>query len=331
MPSRLKISVIFFAFFFFISCAGYHVKPSQPKGVYHRVKSGDTLWRIARAYNISLQELAEANNIMDPKIIEAGSVLFIPYANQVIDDISMAAGKSEEVAKSSKEEKQKIPEKKPKEDAKIEATAPKKDEQPAKEPIKDEKKLTQAKSLDIDKKAPSSKKEEPKIYVESKDKSDAGRVSEKPAVSQKIEQKPHKSVPRGDTGEEENLKFDKSRFIWPVKGKVISKFGIQPNGMYFNGIKIAAKEGTPVLAAAGGVVIFSAPLRDYGETIIIKHEYDYATVYTNIANRLVKVDDIIRKGREIAYLADHDKKGNAFFNFEIRLKNKARNPLFYLP
>ncbi len=55
------------------------------RGVYHRVKPGETLWRIAKAYNVDLQELAEINNITDASRISAGSVVFIPDAPQVID------------------------------------------------------------------------------------------------------------------------------------------------------------------------------------------------------------------------------------------------------
>ena len=55
------------------------------RGVYHRVKSGETLWRISKAYNIDLQELAEINNITDASRISAGSVVFIPDAPRVID------------------------------------------------------------------------------------------------------------------------------------------------------------------------------------------------------------------------------------------------------
>ena len=148
-------------------------------------------------------------------------------------------------------------------------------------------------------------------------------------------------TPKHDTGmkaehktngaEADKIKFDKDRFIWPVKGKIRAKFGIQPNGMYYNGITIAAKEGAPVIAAASGTVIFSAPLRDYGETIIIKHEDNYATVYTHLNSRMVKVDDPVKKGSRIAILGKSQKKGEVLLSFEIRYKNKARNPLFFLP
>ncbi|MGE5844704.1 MAG: LysM peptidoglycan-binding domain-containing protein, partial [Syntrophaceae bacterium] len=55
------------------------------RGVYHRVKPGETLWRISKAYNVDLQELAEINNITDASRITAGNVVFIPDAPRVID------------------------------------------------------------------------------------------------------------------------------------------------------------------------------------------------------------------------------------------------------
>jgi lipoprotein NlpD len=54
-------------------------------------------------------------------------------------------------------------------------------------------------------------------------------------------------------------------------------------------------------------------------------------VYTNLSGRIVQVDDKIRKGGRIAFLGKTEKKGEASLKFEIRHKNKARNPLFFLP
>jgi lipoprotein NlpD len=101
--------------------------------------------------------------------------------------------------------------------------------------------------------------------------------------------------------------------------------------MYYNGITIAAKEGTPILAAAAGTVIFSSSLKNYGETMIIKHDDSYSTVYTNLGSRIRKVDDKVRKGEQIALSGKSQKEGETCVSFEIRHKNKARNPLFFLP
>ncbi|MEW6335197.1 MAG: LysM domain-containing protein, partial [Thermodesulfobacteriota bacterium] len=73
-----------------LSCSGLQVRSQRPQGVYHRVKSGETLSAIAKAYQVRLQDLAEINNISRPDQIEADSVIFIPDASQVLDDIITA-------------------------------------------------------------------------------------------------------------------------------------------------------------------------------------------------------------------------------------------------
>ncbi len=70
-----------------LSCSGCSVRGSRARGVYHRVKSGETLSIIARAYHVNVQELAEVNNIRKPDEIAVGSVVFIPDASQVLDDV----------------------------------------------------------------------------------------------------------------------------------------------------------------------------------------------------------------------------------------------------
>lgn len=52
------------------------------QGVYHTVKRGETLWRIAKTYEVTLQTLAELNNIDDPAQIKVNQIIFIPGATQ---------------------------------------------------------------------------------------------------------------------------------------------------------------------------------------------------------------------------------------------------------
>ncbi len=54
-------------------------------GVFHRVKPGQTVWRIARAYGVSIDVIVAANGLADPTAIEEGSRLFIPGAVAEID------------------------------------------------------------------------------------------------------------------------------------------------------------------------------------------------------------------------------------------------------
>lgn len=299
------------------ACTAHYTKTVKTKGIYYRVKSGDTLWSIANAYNIDIQELAEANNITDPKLIRADTVLFIPDADQIIDDVMSAVGDMESAKKIARKE------------GKISEPKTRKGELPGdRAPVAPE--TPSMRDASRGKEGLTAREESKGVMTKSAEEGTAltDRAPPREETGRKVEQK---SRERNGGGESAGIKFDKDRFIWPVKGKVRSRFGFQRDGTYNNWITIAAKDGTPVLAAASGTVIFSNSLKDYGETIIIKHQDNFATVYTNLTGRIVQVDDKIRKGGRIASLGKTEKTGESSLKFEIRHKNKARNPLFFLP
>jgi lipoprotein NlpD len=294
-----------------LSCSGYPIRGDRPRGIYHRVKSGETLSIIARAYRVDLQELAETNNIDSPDLIEVDTVIFIPDANQVLDDVMIAAPPKQ------------FP------------SAPGAVQEPAKPPEIVLKKEILKKEAVL---GPKKQQEKPPADVMLKDRTAQSRVAEKDAASSGTTGKPEMQNPadRPVIEEEkaektEQIQFEKNRFVWPVKGKVVSHFGIQPNRMYYNGIRIAAGEGTAVQATADGLVIFSAPLKDYGETIIIRHEDQYASVYSHLGVRTVPGETRVKKGDRIAFLGKGEDREGSYLHFEIRHKNKARNPLFFLP
>ncbi len=58
------------------------VYPPCPEGNYYRIRPGDTLYSIAEAYNISLDDLMESNPLIDPNILMIGQVICIPTAAQ---------------------------------------------------------------------------------------------------------------------------------------------------------------------------------------------------------------------------------------------------------
>ncbi len=307
--------LIFLALLFIPSCSGTQLQKEPAKGVYHRVKKGETAWSIARAYRIKLQDLAEINNISDPNLLEEGAVVFIPEANQVIDDVMTYAKNMDAVSKTAA---------KTDESDKVKGSA---------EIINGEKGIssTETKSF-MDKKienpaALSEKPQEANIEHHNElKKADATPAIKLPG--EKIETEP-KAKPRAE--EKAQIKLEKKLFIWPVNGKVKTRFGIQPNKTYHNWIKIVSVAGSEVKAAASGNVIFSSKLKDYGQTVIVRHENNFSTVYTHLKKISVKADQNVKKGEKIALVGDIDKTGDAYINFEIRLQGKARNPLFFLP
>jgi lipoprotein NlpD len=301
---------------FLVSCSTASYGQKEPaKGIYHRIKKGETFWSIARAYHIKLQDLAEVNNINNPNVIEEGSVLFIPDAHQIIDDVMATAKTMDAPAKLSPEQN---------------GTG---NVKPATQGdgAKDLKTATELSPVTQKKESPAPANKEKVKTEEAPARVESSSQDTKPAKKTTANKKEKKPKAKAAAEEKEEIQFERRRFIWPVRGSVKSRFGIQPNKTYHNWIKIVSVSGTQVKAAASGIVIFSSQLKDYGETIIVRHEDNFATVYTHLKKRYVKNDQTIKKGEAIALVGEKDEAGDAFMNFEVRLRGKARNPLFFLP
>jgi len=118
-------------------------------------------------------------------------------------------------------------------------------------------------------------------------------------------------------------------FTWPAEGEVTSGFGPR-NGSFHDGIDIAAPEGTPVLAAADGYVMFSDVLRGYGNVVIVRHTNGYITVYAHNQVNLVKEEQFVRRGERLAAVGKSGRASGANLHFEVRRNNLARDPLQYL-
>ncbi len=72
------------------------------------------------------------------------------------------------------------------------------------------------------------------------------------------------------------------RFMWPARGRVISRFGSKDDGLHNDGINIAAPRGTPIEAAENGVVAYVGnELRGFGNLVLLKHADGYITAYAH--------------------------------------------------
>lgn len=130
---------------------------------------------------------------------------------------------------------------------------------------------------------------------------------------------------------EDKIVIEKDRFGWPVKGEVISRFGVR-NGGKHDGIDIKAKEGTPVKAAEDGKVVYvNSSMRGYGNIVIIMHKDDYYTVYAHNKENLVRMGDKVSKGDVVASLGSTGNASTEHLHFEVRHGKSVRNPLFFLP
>lgn len=113
---------------------------------------------------------------------------------------------------------------------------------------------------------------------------------------------------------------------WPVKGKVLTGF-TEAN----KGIDIAGRKGAPVLAAAGGRVVYAGTgLRGYGKLVIIKHNETWLSAYAHNDNLLVKEQQEVRRGQKIAEMGSTD-ADQVKLHFEVRRQGKPVDPAKLLP
>lgn len=115
--------------------------------------------------------------------------------------------------------------------------------------------------------------------------------------------------------------------VWPVRGKLASKFGTRRGRGVHEGIDILAKQGTPVRAAAAGRVRLSGWMRGYGNLIILEHERDLETRYAHLRRSLVRKGDRVERGQVIGEVGRTGNATTSHLHFEVRERAHARNPL----
>ena len=107
-------------------------------------------------------------------------------------------------------------------------------------------------------------------------------------------------------------------FVWPVQGggRISSVYGWR-NGSFHAGVDIAAPKGTPVLASDSGVVVSQGWERNYGLSIVICHGHNY-TRYAHNSQNLVTTGQAVNKGDVIAYVGSTGMSTGSHLHFEIR-------------
>lgn len=122
-----------------------------------------------------------------------------------------------------------------------------------------------------------------------------------------------------------------SKFSWPVQGKVLSHYGAKSDGLFNDGINIAAARGTAVKAAENGVVAYAGnEVKGMGNLIIIQHSGGWMTVYAHMDSMSVRRGAKVSVGQKIGTVGETGKVDQPQLHFEIRKGTKAYNPSSYL-
>jgi murein DD-endopeptidase MepM/ murein hydrolase activator NlpD len=252
-----------------------------------KVKSGDSLYSIAKSNKTSTRTLIELNNLNPPYKIFPGQTLYVPQnrATHIVTSGESLFGIARQYKISMTELAQLNKIKKP-------YTL----------------KIGQSLALPI----ANNKSRNSKIAKKSQSKK----------KYQKKYSKKRKSI---------KLSKSKNKFIWPVKGEVISSFGRKSNGTHNDGINIKAKFGAPIRATNSGKIIYVGnELRGYGNLIIMKHKNGWLSAYAHNNDIFVKKNQSIKQGEIIGTIGNTGNVKTAQLHFGLRKGRQALNPTQYL-
>jgi lipoprotein NlpD len=298
--------------------------------VVHRVEKGQTLFRIARTYGLSPEELAEANGLEVTAALAVGTELVIPGAVEPATVPPPGAPP--------------VPVKPTPPVASVWETAV---EPRAGQPLPPE--LLRA--FEIGAEPPPSEPPLPDELVRAFDQPTppparpaapprpaavAPRTSDEPrvgAVPASIGPSPAAearlaprtgTVPRGSTAAAST-----SLLQWPLRGVLYARFGKKGREPH-DGIDLAAPAGTPVRTAAEGVVLFAGPQAGYGLIVLVQHERGLVTVYAHSRDVRVRSGQAVRPGQVIATVGESGKTSGPHLHFEVRVEGEPVDPMRFL-
>jgi murein DD-endopeptidase MepM/ murein hydrolase activator NlpD len=120
-----------------------------------------------------------------------------------------------------------------------------------------------------------------------------------------------------------------SGFMWPVNAPITSPFGWRWGRMH-EGIDLGAAYGTPIAAAAAGVVIYAGWEGGYGNLVVIDHGGGIATAYGHQSQIAVSVGQSVAQGQTIGHVGSTGHSTGPHLHFEVRVNGQAVDPLGYL-
>lgn len=116
---------------------------------------------------------------------------------------------------------------------------------------------------------------------------------------------------------------------WPMsRGSITSRYGMRRGRMH-SGVDIAAPTGSPITAADSGVVTMAEWYGGYGRTVIVDHGNGTSTLYGHCSESLVRVGSKVSKGQLIARVGSTGRSTGAHLHFEVRENGRARDPMSY--
>ena len=130
----------------------------------------------------------------------------------------------------------------------------------------------------------------------------------------------------------------RGRFVWPVRGDTLAKFGAQGVGRRNDGLDLRSPQGSVVRAAAAGEVVYAGnQVPGFGNLVLIKHSDGWVTAYAHLDRASVQMRQTVVQGQEIGAVGTTGGVVEPQLHFEVRYaatptdKAKPIDPLLVLP
>ncbi len=274
----------------------YALKTGQqvriPEGKFHTVTHGETLYSVSRQYGVDMSGIVKLNQLEQPYNIVQGQKLQIPFPSDMPSD----SGVNKTVVADG---------------ATYEYTSPDDAGKP------------------VSMRRPSGGllgggfRQEPEVVT-------TPQPIDTEVETAKLATKPAESAPAPVVLTSNEVVKQDGKFMWPVQGSVVKKFG-QQGSEYNDGINISASSGTAVKASNAGRVVYTGnSLKSYGNLVIIKHDNGLLSAYAHMNDVSVKKDQKISKGQTIGTVGSTGKVTSPQLYFAIRKGKDAKNPMNYL-
>lgn len=138
-----------------------------------------------------------------------------------------------------------------------------------------------------------------------------------------------------DTLESKNERMESTPSIVPTNGHVSSAFSrsrwhpILDRPRPHEGIDITAPQGTPIVAAAKGVVTKATFDGDFGNMVEIDHGYGVTTRYAHASKLLVHPGQTVKRGEKIALVGETGLAVGPHLHYEVLVDGRPSNPRKY--
>jgi len=267
------------------------LKHGTDRLVTYEVKGGDTGWDIARSYNVSPDQLAKANPEADLESLQIGQVLNVTFREPHVHTQSV----SKRVVKEA------IP-------------------------------FTERVTKDADLWPWQYVVTTPGAYgtreLTIREYRENGRVVKTEVIENKVLDQPKQQIAK--TGTKQVPALGTGSLVFPVVGELTSTFAPRW-GSFHEGIDLAASEGTPILAADSGMVVFRGWDGNYGYALHIDHGGGKTiTWYAHLSRFAVAQGDTVQKGQVIGYVGNTGFSTGPHLHYEVHVNGEAEDPLgFY--